>query len=98
WNHETFHNVLKSRLDLENFSGQTEEAVRQDFYATLLLCNLETVLVGGTNAELQAESSEHKQRQQVNEAVAFHAIKDELIELLYSNTPIERVLEKLQRL
>ena len=98
WEHETFYNVLKARLDLENFSGQTAEAVRQDFYATLLLCNLETVLVGGTNAELQKESSEHKNRKQVNEAVAFHAIKEELIELLYSNTPVEQVVEKLQRL
>jgi hypothetical protein len=98
WNHETFYNVLKARLDLENFSGQTAEAVRQDFYATLLLCNLEAVLIGGTNAELQKESSEHKNRKQVNEAVAFHAIKEELIELLYSNTPVDQVLEKLQRL
>lgn len=98
WGHETFYNVLKGRLDLENFSGQTAEAVRQDFYATLLLCNLETVLVGSTNAELQKDSSQHKHRKQVNAAVAFHALKDQLIELLYSNTPIDRVIEKLQRL
>ena len=26
WNHETFYFMMKSRLDLENFSGQTAEA------------------------------------------------------------------------
>src|ERR1043166_843183 len=30
WNHETYHQMLKGRLDLENWSGQTVEAVRQD--------------------------------------------------------------------
>ena len=44
WNHETFYNVLKSRLDLENFSGETLEAIRQDFHAAVLLCNLESLL------------------------------------------------------
>ena len=52
WNHETFYGVLKGRLDLENFSGQTPEAVRQDFHATLLLCNLESVLTGPAEAAL----------------------------------------------
>jgi len=98
WGHETFYNVLKGRLDLENFSGHTTEAVRQDFHAALLLCNLETVLVGTPNAELQEGSSEHKNGKQVNEAVAFHALKDKLIELLYSHIPVEQVIEKLQKL
>jgi hypothetical protein len=98
WGHETFYNVLKSRLDLENFSGHTSEAVRQDFHAALLLCNLETVLVGTANAQLQEASSEHKNGKQVNEAVAFHALKDNLIELLYSDMPVEQVIEKLQKL
>jgi DDE family transposase len=98
WEHETFYKTLKGRLDLENFSGQTAEAVRQDFHATLLLCNLERILVEPTEAQMQQQSLEHKNTRQVNQAVAFHAIKEELIELFYSNTPLEHVIEKLQRL
>jgi len=98
WNHETFYGVMKGRLDLENFSGQTEEAVRQDFHATLLLCNLETVLVGPTEAVLKEQSSGHQHAKQVNRAVAFHALKSELLQLLYSDTAVKTVVEKLQRL
>jgi hypothetical protein len=98
WSHETFYNLLKGRLDMENFSGHTTEAVRQDFHAALLLCNLERALVGDAQAQLQQHSSEHKHRKQVNEAVALHALKDQLITLLYSDIPVEQVIEKLQTL
>lgn len=98
WGHETFYHVLKSRLDLENFSGQTGEAVRQDFHAALLLCNLETILVGPVQDQLQRSSSQQSHPKQINHAVTFHALKDQLIELLYSPAPIEEVVEKLQRL
>jgi hypothetical protein len=98
WGHETFYGVLKGRLDLENFSGQTTEAVCQDFHAALLLCNLETILVEPANAQLRQDSLEDKSRKQVNRAVTFHALKDQLIELLYSKVPTEQVIEKLQRL
>jgi hypothetical protein len=98
WNHETFYNIVKSRLDLENFSGETSEAVRQDVYSTFLLCNIETVLTGVVAEELQQRSIAHKHRKQVNRAVAFHALKDQLLPLLYSDIPTEQVVLKLQRL
>lgn len=98
WNHETFYGVLKGHLDLENFSGQTAEAVRQDFQASLLLCNLQTILVEPANEQLQRERSKDQRPKQVNRAVAFHALKDQMIELLYSQVPLDQVIEKLQRL
>lgn len=93
WQHETFYGVMKGRLDLENFSGQTPEAIRQDFHATVLLCNLETVLTTDTNGTLQAEA-DHPKR--INRAVSFHAIKHQLLPLLYSDEPVDRVIAKLQ--
>ena len=96
WNHETFYGMMKGRLDLENFSGQTVEAVRQDFFATLLLCNLESVLSESACQVLREESAGDHAPRQVNHAVAFHALKDQLLDLLYSELPIETVLEKLR--
>jgi hypothetical protein len=96
WNHETFYGMMKGRLDLENFSGQTVEAVRQDFFATLLLCNMETVLTQTAGQALREQSAGHQAPKQVNRAVAYHALKDQLLDLLYSELPIETVVEKLQ--
>ena len=97
WNHETFYGVMKGRLDLENFSGQTPEAVRQDFHSTLLLCNLESVLTASTDAALQTQSTDHDHPKQVNRAVSFHALKDQLLPLLYSDLPAAVVIGKLQQ-
>ena len=96
WKHETFYGMMKGRLDLENFSGQTPEAVRQDFFATLLLCNLESVLTHSTGQALAEQSGQNHHGQQVNHAVAYHALKEQLLDLLYSELPVEQVVEKLQ--
>lgn len=98
WKQETFFYMMKSRLDLENFSGQTAEAVRQDFYSTLLLCNLETILVAPAQAVLTKETAEHAHPKKINHAVAYHAIKHRLLELLQGQTPATDIILELQRL
>jgi hypothetical protein len=40
WKVETAYDLLKSKLELENFSGKTQVSVLQDFYATMYLGNL----------------------------------------------------------
>lgn len=40
WGIETAYDLLKSKLQLENFSGRTEISVFQDFYATVYLAGL----------------------------------------------------------
>lgn len=98
WNHETFYGVMKGRLDLENFSGQTAEAVRQDFHSTLLLCNMESLLISPAATTVTEQSAEHQHPKKINHAVAFHALKHQLLKLLYGKTPVEKVLQKLQRM
>jgi len=44
WGIETFYGILKTRLGLENFSGYSPEAIRQDFFATIFLTGAETIL------------------------------------------------------
>lgn len=98
WNQETFYGMMKGRLDLENFSGQSSEAVRQDFFAALLLCNIESVLTQSVGQVLSEQTAGDKYPKQVNRAVAYHALKDQLLDLLYSELPVEQVIEKLQRM
>ena len=44
WEIETFFGVLKGRLSLENFTGLTIEAIKQDFWSTIFISNYETIL------------------------------------------------------
>lgn len=96
WNHETYYGRLKGRLDLENWSGQSAEAVRQDFHAAVLLANLESVLSGPAQAEAAARSASAKHPRQINRAVSYHALKDRLLDLLMADTPVEEIIVELQ--
>ena len=96
WGVESFFGVLKGRLSLENFSGRTVEAIRQETHATVFLSNLETVITRPAQERLKQKDSERKLPAQVNHAVAFHAIKSQIIDLLMSRKPVEEVLRKLE--
>src|SRR6267142_3947886 len=95
WGQETFYKRLKGRMDLENCSGLTIEAVEQDFAATVLLSNVESVLIGPAAAELEQRSMEREQPAKINRAVSMHALKSRLIDLLASALPAEQVLAEL---
>jgi hypothetical protein len=98
WGIETYYGLLKSRLDLENFTGRSPEAVRQDVYATIFLSNLESVLTRPTQRQLTDSSSQRQHPGQVNRAVSFHALKLHLLELLLSQESPRQVVQKLERL
>lgn len=99
WGIETYYQLLKSRLDLEHFTGRSVEAVRQDVHATILLSNLESVLTRDTQRQMQRPTVPGGvAARQVNRAVSFHALKHHMMELLLSQEPPAKVLQKLQRL
>lgn len=96
WDIETLFKTFKSRLSLENFTGKSAEAVRQEFFATLFLSNLETILTEETTQDL--EQKETRYQQKVNKAVSFNAIKNHAFELLYDSQPLDIIVEKLEAL
>jgi hypothetical protein len=98
WGHETFHLMLKGRLELENFTGRTLEAVHQEVQGALLLANLESLLSEPTQALLDAPSRPRRYDYQVNRANSYHAIKDQVLDLLYGAKPVAVVIGKLLRL
>jgi hypothetical protein len=98
WNVETCYLMLKSRLELENWSGLTLEAVRQDLAATLLVFNLESLLTRPAQHSLDEPKAERKHPRQVNRAIAYHALKSHVVELLAGEDAPEMVLKKLHAL
>lgn len=98
WGHETFHLMLKGRFELENFSGETVEAVRQDVHAAVLLANLESLLSEPAQAALEQERKPESQPLQVNRSNSYHSLKLKLLELLHSDIPAPLVLAKLMTL
>jgi Transposase DDE domain len=98
WGVETLYGVVKTRLQLENFSGLTAESVRQDFYATIFITNLESVLTEEATTRLEKKTSKNLHPQQVNQAVSFNAIKNYVIALFYLENNSEEILRQLTQL
>ena len=96
WGEETFYGILKTRLNLENFTGKTAESVYQDFYAMVYLTGLESILTAQCDALLGNKPT--LQPQQVNRAVSFHALKEYAIEILYSDDNIDSIIKRLEEL
>ena len=96
WGIETFYGTLKNRLGLENFSGLTAEAVKQDFHASVFLTGMETLLTA--DAEETLAQKKVKNSQQVNKAVSFHTIKHQAIEILFGEGDVDHLLERLTQL
>ena len=98
WNSETFYDKLKTRLLLENFTGKTVEAVKQDFYATIYLTGLETLLTQEAQTRLDTRTASNQYPQQVNQAVAFNAIKARVFELFDTQPDEDLLLAQLTEL
>jgi len=95
WGIETYYGRLKGRLELEHCSGLTVEAVEQDFQASVLLANIESVIVGPAQAALDERTAGRVQPARINRAVSLHGIKCRLIDLLTSRVPAEQILTEL---
>lgn len=93
WGIETFYGTLKTRLQLENFSGISPEAIRQDFFATIFLSGVESVLTQEAKTKLAKQKSGLPKK--VNKAVSFNVIKERAFELFYSKQPDEQRLKQL---
>jgi hypothetical protein len=96
WGIETFYGLLKTRLELENFTGTGVEAIKQDFYATVYLSGLESLLTDAAQVQLDAKKTKYPQT--VNRAVSFNAIKNQALDLLFSDMDSDPLLEKLTAL
>ena len=60
WAVETAFDLIKSKLELENFSGKTSVSVKQDFYATMYLANLALFLAAEADEKIaQADAGKN---------------------------------------
>ena len=81
WNVETKYDEIKNKLEVENFSGRTVDAVKQDFFISMYLSNVMAVARWEAQADVD-EAREHKDNKysyHVNANHAIGAFKDRFI-------------------
>jgi len=82
WNEEEAYKMLKCRVEVENFSGKTAKAVRQDFYAKMFLLTLCAAYAHPIEEKVRAEYKADKNRihnQKINRTSAVAMTRETLI-------------------
>lgn len=82
WDEEEAYKLLKCRIELEDFSGKTAIAVKQDFYAKIFLMSLCAIYAHPIDEKVKAEykaDENRKHGQTINRTNALSMTQDILI-------------------
>ena len=82
WGIETAYETLKSRLQLENFTGTKPILLLQDIYSTIYLSNLAEDIILDAERELDQKEANRKHKMMINQTVSIGILKNDLIYIL----------------
>lgn len=89
WPIEEDYKVMKCRIELENFSGQTEFSVYQDFHARIFSKNLTFMLAFAAQKKVDRETTERSYRYQINFTQALSTMRDTIV--LFFQSPVDAI-------
>ena len=93
WGIETKYNDIKNKLEIENFTGYSPDAILQDFYATMFLANLAGVLEFELHDEIEAahNSPEKKYEYRMNRNRTISELKRTVVEMIATRSKAKRM-------
>ena len=97
WPVEEKYKNLKCRLQIENFSGKTLEAIYQDFFAKIFTSNLVAIMAFKSNNELEKKKAHCQYNYRINWSNAYTKMKNFGF-LLFTETEFEEILLCLESL
>lgn len=99
WQVEESYKTMKSRLEIENFSGKSCLSIAQDFYAKIFSCNLTSILVSATVQRVEQVCKKRKNKYKPNFTQALHRMKNSIVLLFCREKEIvEAYLDELTNL
>jgi hypothetical protein len=97
WGIETRIGFQKNVLQLEAFSGLTPHAVLQDFYATVFMTNLQSLLIKDAQQIVEENSKHRKYPMKINNNKSLGRLKRILV-LMFITKDSELILRRLNEL
>lgn len=96
WGIETNYNHLKSNIHVEEFTGLSEIAIRQDFYASVFINNLQSIIALDSKEEMDKENRDREYDYKINRNLSLGYMKDRIVEIFTSDSP--KYYEELKEL
>lgn len=94
WPVEEDYKTMKSRIEVENFSGKSVESVYQDFHAKVFTANLTAAMIHPAQNTVEQQTQERQYSYQVNLSQALSKMKDTVV-LLFNSSNIFRLISNL---
>lgn len=90
WGIETAYETLKSRLQLENFTGTKPILLLQDIYSTIYISNLAEDIILDAEREMNEKEKERKHKMAINQTVSIGILKNDFIYIFLETDPQKR--------
>jgi hypothetical protein len=84
WQIEEGYKKQKSWVEIENFTGKSVLAIKQDYHARILSLTLTAIAVHASQGYINARVKQRKLTYKVNFAQALSSMKDTMIHLLFN--------------
>jgi len=105
WGIEVEYDVMKSKLEIENFTGSTPIAIEQDFYASIYLTNMAALLESEVTERIQKHNQGKglKYSYKANTNQVIGKLKGTFVLLLVEKNPrkrqrrFERLMKSLEK-
>jgi hypothetical protein len=105
WPIETKYNIIKNKLELENFTSRTVDGIKIDFFAMMFVTNLMASVEHDVKAEIESEREDksNKYTYRVNKNELIGVLKDYFIVAVAHDCPdkqkeaIDKILTEAQR-
>ena len=95
WGVEVFFDEFKNQLQVEIFSGRKAEAVKQEFYASVFVYNLQSLLLADCRPEMEKKNQGKATPRQINRNISFGLLKIKIIQIFLLSDP-SQILENLK--
>lgn len=96
WGIETTFGKQKNQLQMEQFSGQKVISIQQDYAATLMVSNLQSLIEKQSQRYLNHVNTNRKHNYKINKNISWHHLKHNVVKLFLENEP-KQILMKLQQ-
>ena len=93
WAIETNYGIKKNCLQMEIFSGYKVNTVLQDFYATVFVNNLQSILSKPPEMSINNNKSNRKHNYKPNKNLAIGFLKKRIVGLFMTSNPLEILIE-----
>lgn len=96
WKVETFYDELKNKLKIEYFSGYSKQSILQDFEASLFISNVQSLIVGELNDEVQVDKKKRKYQYKINTALSYGLLKNKIISIFFNQKEQDKLVDDLK--